>query len=104
MTDNPGRMVRYQLTWPAWLAERVTAAARAQAQPVATWLREAALEKLGRAPGSDARLSASAGPAEAAALLFPDDKVVQAIMAQVHKPAEMRVREAAEWVARTPPV
>lgn len=41
----------------------------------------------------------------AAALLFPDDSVVQKIMAQVHKPAEMRLSEAQEWLKwkRQPP-
>ncbi len=36
--------------------------------------------------------------ARAAALLFPDDQVVQAIMAQVHKPVEMRIDEARQWL------
>jgi len=41
-------MVRYPLSWPAWLAEKVATAARARAMTVAAWLREAAIEKLER--------------------------------------------------------
>ncbi|HEY2086721.1 MAG TPA: hypothetical protein VGH54_11955 [Mycobacterium sp.] len=40
--------IRYQLTWPAWMSEQVTEAASARSMSVATWLREAALEKLER--------------------------------------------------------
>jgi hypothetical protein len=45
---NPERNVRYPLTWPAWLQERVAEAANARAMSMATWMREAALEKLER--------------------------------------------------------
>lgn len=45
---DPERMVRYPLTWPTWLAEKVAGAARARAMPTAVWLREAAIEKLER--------------------------------------------------------
>lgn len=48
--QEPGsdRPLRYPLTWPAWLAERVTEAANAKMTSVAAWLREAAMEKLDR--------------------------------------------------------
>ena len=45
---DPERMIRYPLSWPASLAEKVAEAANARAMPIATWLREAALEKLER--------------------------------------------------------
>jgi len=45
---NPERQISYPLRWPAWLAERVAEAANARAMSVATWLREAAQEKLER--------------------------------------------------------
>lgn len=48
---GPERTVRYPLTWPAWLAERVAEAARARMMPMAVWLREAAVEKLERTEG-----------------------------------------------------
>jgi hypothetical protein len=48
MSNDPNRMTRYPLTWPAWLAEKVAAAANARAMSVATWMREAAIEKLER--------------------------------------------------------
>jgi hypothetical protein len=41
-------MLRYQMVWPAWLAEQVTEAAKAKTMSVAVWLREAAMEKLER--------------------------------------------------------
>ena len=41
-------MIRYLLSWPASLAEKVAEAANARAMSIATWLREAALEKLER--------------------------------------------------------
>lgn len=45
---DPERMIRYPLSWPASLAEKVAEAASARAMSIATWLREAALEKLER--------------------------------------------------------
>ena len=45
---DPERMIRYLLSWPASLAEKVAEAANARAMSIATWLREAALEKLER--------------------------------------------------------
>ena len=45
---DPGRLVRYPLSWPMWLAEKVTGAAKIRMMPVAVWLREAAVEKLER--------------------------------------------------------
>ena len=48
MSNDPNRNIRYPLTWPAWLAEKVAAAANERAMSVATWLREAAIEKLER--------------------------------------------------------
>jgi len=42
------RVIAYPLRWPAWLAERVAEAANARAMSMATWLREASLEKLER--------------------------------------------------------
>jgi hypothetical protein len=48
VSEDPNRTVRYPLSWPAWLAANVAAAANARAMSVATWLREAALEKLER--------------------------------------------------------
>lgn len=48
MNDDPNRNVRYPLTWPAWLAEQVAESADARAMSVATWMREAAIEKLER--------------------------------------------------------
>jgi len=48
MSNDPNQMVRYPLSWPAWLADKVAGAATARAMTVATWLREAALEKLER--------------------------------------------------------
>ena len=45
---DPERLVRYALSWPAWLAEKVAEAANARTMPMAVWLREAALEKLER--------------------------------------------------------
>jgi hypothetical protein len=49
MSDDPHRTIRYPLNWPAWLADAVAAAASNRAMTVATWMREAALEKLSRA-------------------------------------------------------
>ncbi len=46
---NENRLIGYPLRWPAWMAERVAEAATARGMSVATWLREAALEKLERA-------------------------------------------------------
>jgi hypothetical protein len=48
---DPERLVRYALSWPAWLAEKVAEAANAHTMPVAVWLREAAREKLEREGG-----------------------------------------------------
>ena len=48
MSGDPNRNVRYPLTWPAWLAEKVARAADARAMSVATWLREAAINELKR--------------------------------------------------------
>ena len=45
---DPERMVRYPLTWPAWLAEKVAKAAGARTMPMAVWIREAILEKFER--------------------------------------------------------
>jgi HNH endonuclease len=49
MSSDPDRLVQYPLRWPAWLYEKVTETANARAMTVATWIREAALEKLERA-------------------------------------------------------
>lgn len=51
--SNPDRLIRYPLSWPAWMYEQVAEAANARAMSVATWMREAALEKLERTKGSD---------------------------------------------------
>ena len=48
MSSDPNRNIRYPLTWPAWLAEKVARAADKRAMSVATWMREAAIEKLKR--------------------------------------------------------
>jgi hypothetical protein len=48
MSNDPERMIRYPLSWPAWLAEQAAEAATGRAMSVATWLREAAIEKLER--------------------------------------------------------
>ena len=48
MKANADRLVSYPLRWPAWLAEKVAEAASARAMSMATWLREAAQEKLER--------------------------------------------------------
>ena len=48
MSSDPNANVRYPLTWPFWLSEKVSEAASARAMSVATWLREAAIEKLER--------------------------------------------------------
>ncbi|MGH3295743.1 MAG: helix-turn-helix domain-containing protein [Trebonia sp.] len=40
-----------------------------------------------------------ANRAAAAAVLFPDDPVAQAILAQEHKPEDQRRRELAKWLA-----
>lgn len=45
---DPERLVRYPLTWPASMAERVAAEAKAHTMPMAVWLREAVREKLER--------------------------------------------------------
>jgi hypothetical protein len=45
---DPNRIIRYPLSWPAWMADQVAEAANARAMSMATWLREAALEKLER--------------------------------------------------------
>jgi hypothetical protein len=45
---DQGRQVSYPLRWPAWLAEKAAEAANARAMSMATWLREAAQEKLAR--------------------------------------------------------
>lgn len=49
---DPQRLIRYPLTWPAWLSERVAKAASGRAMSVAAWLRLAALEKLERDTGT----------------------------------------------------
>ena len=49
MSNDPNRNVRYPLTWPAWMYEMAAEAANERAMSVATWLREATLEKLERA-------------------------------------------------------
>ena len=46
--SDQNRVISYPLRWPAWLAEQVAEAANARAMSVATWLREASLEKLKR--------------------------------------------------------
>lgn len=48
---DPERIVRYPLSWPAWLAEKVRAAATARTLSMAAWMREAILEKLEREDG-----------------------------------------------------
>lgn len=48
---NPDRVISYPLRWPAWLAEKVAEASNARAMSMATWLREAAQEKLERDGG-----------------------------------------------------
>ena len=48
---DPERLVRYALSWPAWLAEKVAEASNARMMPMAVWLREAAREKLEREGG-----------------------------------------------------
>ena len=48
MSDDPNRLVRYPLSWPAWLAEKVAVAANARAMSVAAWMREAAIKELER--------------------------------------------------------
>ena len=50
---DPDRMIRYPLSWPASLAERVADAANARAMSMATWVREAILEKLERTEKGD---------------------------------------------------
>lgn len=49
MSNDPNRNIRYPLTWPAWMYEMAAEAANERAMSVATWLREATLEKLERA-------------------------------------------------------
>ena len=46
--SDQNRVIAYPLRWPAWLSERVAEAANARAMSMATWLREASLEKLER--------------------------------------------------------
>lgn len=58
----PGQTVSYPLRWPVWLAEEAAEAASARAMSVATWLREAALEKLER----DGKKGRGARPARTA--------------------------------------
>ena len=53
MSSDPERITRYSLSWPDWLADKVSDAANARAMSVATWLREAAQEKLERTERSD---------------------------------------------------
>ncbi len=48
MSNDPNRSQRYPLTWPAWLADKVAEAANDRAMSIATWMREAAIEKLER--------------------------------------------------------
>jgi len=49
MTDeDPDRPVRYLLTWPKSLQEAVATAAARRTMSIATWMRQAALEKLER--------------------------------------------------------
>ena len=55
MSSDPNRNIRYPLTWPAWMYEKVAEAANARAMSVATWMREAALEKLERTEKDDDR-------------------------------------------------
>lgn len=45
---DPGRLVRYPLTWPASMAGQVAEAAKARTMPMAVWVREAIREKLER--------------------------------------------------------
>jgi hypothetical protein len=45
---DPERLVRYPLTWPVWMAEKVAAAARAHTMPMAVWVREAIRKELER--------------------------------------------------------
>jgi hypothetical protein len=45
---NPERQMSYLLRWPWWLEDKVAEAANARAMSIATWLREAAQEKLER--------------------------------------------------------
>lgn len=51
MSNDPERVLRYPLSWPAWMADKVAEAANTRAMSVATWMREAALEKLERSGG-----------------------------------------------------
>ena len=53
MSNDPNRLIRYPLSWPAWMYEKVAEAANARAMSVATWMREAALEKLERTEKGD---------------------------------------------------
>lgn len=46
--QDPDRMVRYPLTWPAWMAKVVAEAAGSRLMPMAVWVREAILEKIER--------------------------------------------------------
>lgn len=48
MSHDPNENVRYPLTWPFWMSEKVAEAANERAMTVATWLRVAILEKLER--------------------------------------------------------
>jgi predicted DNA-binding protein len=50
---DPEQLVRYALSWPAWMAERVTKVARTRTMPVAVWVREAIWEKLERTEEGD---------------------------------------------------
>jgi hypothetical protein len=45
---NSNRLIRYPLSWPAWLAEWSSHAANERTMSVADWLRQAAIEKLQR--------------------------------------------------------
>ncbi len=45
---DPNRLIRYPLSWPAWLAEEVAEAANGRAMSVAAWLRDAAIQRLTR--------------------------------------------------------
>jgi hypothetical protein len=51
--QDPEQLVRYPLSWPLWMAERVTRVARTRTMPVAVWVREAIWEKLERTEEGD---------------------------------------------------
>ena len=45
---DPDRLVRYPLSWPASMAERVAKVASAHTMPIAVWVREAIRKELER--------------------------------------------------------